>query len=35
MPGLPRYSLPEVPQYIIQRGHNRQPVFFHEVEKAV
>ena len=29
MPRLPRYPLPEVPQHVIQRGHNRQPVFFH------
>jgi putative transposase len=26
----PRYSLPGVPQHVIQRGHNRQPIFFHE-----
>ncbi len=29
MPRAPRYVLPDVPQHIIQRGHNRQPVFFH------
>jgi REP-associated tyrosine transposase len=26
----PRYALPGVPQHVIQRGHNRQPIFFHE-----
>jgi putative transposase len=30
MPRLPRYSLSGVPQHVIQRGHNRQPIFFHE-----
>jgi REP-associated tyrosine transposase len=30
MPRLPRYSLPGVPQHVIQRGHNRQPIFFQE-----
>ena len=30
MPRLPRYSLPGVPQHVTQRGHNRQPIFFHE-----
>jgi len=30
MPRLPSYSLPGVPQHVIQRGHNRQPIFFHE-----
>jgi putative transposase len=25
----PRYRLPGVPQHVVQRGHNRQPVFFH------
>lgn len=29
MPRLLRYALPDVPQHIIQRGNNRQPVFFH------
>ena len=29
MPLQPRYALPDVPQHIIQRGNNRQPVFFH------
>ena len=27
MPRLPRYVLPGVPQHIIQRGNNRQPIF--------
>jgi putative transposase len=30
MPRPPRYALPGVPQHVIQRGHNRQPIFFHE-----
>jgi putative transposase len=30
MPRLPRYRLVDVPQHVIQRGHNRQPVFFHQ-----
>jgi putative transposase len=30
MPRPARYPLPEVPQHVIQRGNNRQPVFFHE-----
>jgi putative transposase len=30
MPRLPRYALVDVPQHVIQRGHNRQPVFFHQ-----
>jgi uncharacterized protein YecT (DUF1311 family) len=30
MPRLPRYPLVAVPQHVIQRGHNRQPVFFHQ-----
>lgn len=32
MPRSPRYVLPEVPQHVIQRGNNRQPVFFHADE---
>ena len=35
MPRLPRYPLPEVPQHVIQRGHNRHPVFFHEDDYRV
>ena len=30
MPRSPRYPLAGVPQHVIQRGNNRQPVFFHE-----
>jgi putative transposase len=30
MPRPPRYPLAGVPQHVIQRGNNRQPVFFHE-----
>jgi putative transposase len=29
MPRSPRYPLAGVPQHVIQRGHNRQPMFFH------
>jgi putative transposase len=28
MPRQPRYPLPDIPQHVIQRGNNRQPVFF-------
>ena len=28
MPRHPRYDLLDVPQHVIQRGHNRQPIFF-------
>jgi len=27
MPRPPRYVLPDIPQHVIQRGNNRQPVF--------
>jgi putative transposase len=30
MARLPRLDLPNVPQHIVQRGNNRQPIFFHE-----
>jgi len=30
MPRLPRLNLPNIPQHIVQRGNNRQPIFFHE-----
>ena len=30
MPRPPRYALPGVLQHVIQRGHNRQPIFFRE-----
>ena len=30
MPRLPHLNLPNVPQHIVQRGNNRQPIFFHE-----
>ena len=29
MPRPLRYPLVDVPQHVLQRGHNRQPVFFH------
>lgn len=28
MPRKPRFYLPDMPVHIVQRGHNRQPVFF-------
>lgn len=28
MPRQPRYFLPDIPQHVIQRGVNRQPIFF-------
>ena len=31
MARLPRYSLPGVPQHVIQRGNNRQAVFAKEI----
>ncbi len=30
MPRPPRYALPGIPQHVLQRGNNRQPVFFCE-----
>jgi putative transposase len=30
MARLPRLDLPNIPQHIVQRGNNRQPIFFHE-----
>jgi hypothetical protein len=30
MPGKPRFDLPGVPAHVIQRGNNRQAVFFSE-----
>jgi len=32
MARLPRYSLPGVPQHVIQRGNNRQPIFAAEAD---
>jgi putative transposase len=32
MPRKPRFTLPGVPQHVIQRGNNRQPCFFAEVD---
>ncbi|MDO8438270.1 MAG: transposase [Nitrosomonadaceae bacterium] len=34
MARLPRLDLPNVPQHIVQRGNNRQPIFFHEDDYA-
>ncbi len=28
MPRKPRFYLPGVPVHVLQRGHNREPVFF-------
>jgi len=30
MARLPRYGLPGVPQHVIQRGNNREPIFAHQ-----
>jgi putative transposase len=30
MARLPRLNLPNIPQHIVQRGNNRQAIFFHE-----
>jgi putative transposase len=30
MPRQPRYALPGIPQHVLQRGNNRQPIFFCE-----
>lgn len=30
MPRKPRFYLPGVPAHVMQRGHNREPVFFCE-----
>ena len=30
MPRKPRFFLADVPTHIVQRGNNRQPIFFHE-----
>ena len=35
MARLPRLSLPNVPQHIVQRGNNRQPIFFAEADYCV
>lgn len=32
MPRLPRFSLADIPQHVIQRGNNRQPIFFIEAD---
>ncbi len=32
MPRKPRFNLPGIPQHVIQRGNNRAPCFFHEVD---
>jgi len=32
MPGKPRFAIPGVPQHVIQRGHNREPCFYSEVD---
>ena len=30
MAGKPGYTLPGIPQHVIQRGHNREPCFYSE-----
>jgi putative transposase len=35
MPSQPRYHLPGLPQHVIQRGNNRQPVFFSDADYRV
>lgn len=35
MARLPRLNLPNVPQHIVQRGNNRQAIFFHEDDYGV
>lgn len=35
MPRQPRYVLPGVPQHVIQRGNNRQPVFFDDADYRI
>lgn len=32
MPRMPRLDLPEIPQHVVQRGYDRQPWFFPEVD---
>lgn len=32
MPRLPRIDLPGIPRHVIQRGNDRQPCFFQEVD---
>lgn len=35
MARLPRLDLPNIPQHIVQRGNNRQPIFFHEDDYSI
>jgi len=35
MARLPRLNLPNIPQHIVQRGNNRQAIFFHEDDYCV
>lgn len=32
MPRKPRFFVPNVPMHVVQRGHNREPVFFEEAD---
>lgn len=34
MPRLPRLGLPNVPQHVVQRGNDRQPCFFTEIDRV-
>ena len=33
MPRKPRFDLPDVPVHVVQRGNNRQPVFFSDADR--
>lgn len=33
MPRQPRLDLPDIPQHIVQRGNDRQPCFFKDVDR--
>jgi putative transposase len=35
MPRKPRFIIPDVPVYIVQRGRSREPVFYDEAECRV
>jgi len=32
MPRKPRFTLPGIPQHVIQRGNNREPCFLSEID---
>jgi putative transposase len=35
MPRKPRFFLPGVPVHVVQRGNNRQPIFFDDFDRRV